>query len=133
MAKIELTPEQRAEMDRQRAANPAARGVYVEFTPEQREEYLKLARAVDAGREEDIAHVRAIEAAAREPGFSGDLRRAIRAARIPSQQLADRIGIPVTDFEDFRAGQHVLTSDVIDRLIDVLGLKLSVVVHSESD
>lgn len=122
---MERTPEQLAEIARQRAANPTARGVHIEFTPEQREEYLCLANAVDAGREEDIAHVRALETAAREPGFSGDLRRAIMAARIASAQLAEQIGVPVNDFENFRAGRQVLTSDVIERLIDVLGLHLA--------
>lgn len=121
------TPEQLAEIERQRKANPNARGVWIEFTPEQLEEWRQLVSEVEAGRDQDIAHVRAIEAAAREPGFSGDLRRAIMAARIPSHQFADRIGIPITEFEEFRAGQHVLTSDVIERLIDVLGLKLSTV------
>jgi len=124
---IELSSEQRAEMDRQRIDNPHARGVWVEFTPEQAEQYERLAREVDAGREEDLAHLRAIEAAAREPGFSGDLRRAIMTARIPLAQLAEQIGVPVMDFEDFRAGQRVLTSDVIDRLVDVLGLHLEAV------
>lgn len=127
MARIELTPEQRAEMDRQRAANPQARGVYVDFTPEQAEQYRLLAREVDAGRDQDLAHIRAVEAAAHEPGFSGDLRRAIMAARIPSDLFAARIGVPIREFEDFRAGHHLLTSDVIERLIDVLGLKLSTV------
>lgn len=62
---------------------------------------------------------------AREPGFSGELRRAILSARIPSRQLAERVGVDVTMLEDFRAGQQVLTSDVIDRLIATLGLHLA--------
>src|SRR3954464_2596013 len=101
MRKIELTPEQRAEMDRQRAANPNARGVHVDFTPEQLEEWRQLVREVEAGREQDTAHFRAIQAAERESGFAGDLRRSISAAKVPSDELAERIGVSTRELEDF--------------------------------
>lgn len=122
---MERTPEQLAEIERQRAVDPTARGIHIELTPEQRNEYQRLAKAVDAGQESDRAHVRAIEAAAREPGFSGDLRRAIMGAGIPIAELSARCGISATTMEEFRAARLALTSDAIDRLIEALGLQLT--------
>lgn len=126
---MERTPEQLAGIERQRAADPAARGVRIDLTPEQREEYQQLAQVVDAEQDSDRAHVRSIEAAAQEPGFSGDLRRAIMAAGIPSVDLATRSGVSVTVLEDFRAGRLALNSDVINRLIEALGLQLTKALH----
>jgi hypothetical protein len=56
---------------------------------------------------------------------AGNLRRAINAARRPSASLAADVGISVELLEDFRAGEALLTSDVIDRLVRTLDLKVS--------
>lgn len=126
---MQLTPEQRAEMDRERCENPTARGVHVKLTPEQRDEYLRIAAAEDAGREANIGAIRKRDLAAEEPGFSGDLRRAINAARRPSRELAAQLGIDVRLLEEFRAGEATLQSDAVDRLVHVLGLRLVAETH----
>lgn len=74
---------------------------------------------------QNAAHCRAIEAAAQSPGFLGELRRAINAALIPSDQLAQDVGIDVELLEAFRAGDRELPSSVIDRLVARLGLHLT--------
>jgi hypothetical protein len=71
------------------------------------------------------AHARAILAAAAQPGFSGELRRAINAALVPSHRLAADIGVTVDVLEDFRAGTVDLPGGAIDRLVARLGLRLT--------
>jgi hypothetical protein len=72
-----------------------------------------------------FARREAQEQAEREPGFSGDLRRAITAARRPSHELAADLGIDVRLLENFRAGDATLPSNVVDRLVATLGLRLT--------
>lgn len=69
-------------------------------------------------------HVRRLLAAADEPGFGGDLRRAILLANVPSLRLAAEIGISVEALEAFRAGEAELSSHAIERLTARLGLHL---------
>lgn len=120
---MQLTPEQRAELERQRRENPGGR-LQIEFTAEQAEEYRRMAAEENAAREANIAQIRQRDQAAAEPGFSGDLRRAIRSARRRPEDLAAELGIDVQLLEDFRKGEATLPSDVVDRLVAVLGLRL---------
>jgi hypothetical protein len=120
---MHLTDQQRAEIERQRRENPGGR-IMIDPTPEQDEEYRRMVEIEEAGREANIAFVKKRDAAADEPGFSGDLRRAIRSSRRDQRELASDLGIDVELLEAFRAGDAALPSDVIDRLVDLLGLKL---------
>jgi hypothetical protein len=70
-------------------------------------------------------HCRKIEAAAAAPGFSGDLRRAINAALIPTHRLAAMCGVEPERLELFRAGDAELPTGVVDRLAEVLHLALT--------
>jgi hypothetical protein len=120
---MKLTPEQRAEVERQRRENPGQR-IMIQFTPEQKEEYERAVEEEEASREANIAFVKRMDAATDEPGFSGDLRRAIRSSRRDQRELARELGIEVQLLEAFRAGDAALPSDVVDRLVALLGLKL---------
>ena len=71
-----------------------------------------------------LAHFRKIKAAAEQPGFFGDVRRAIVLNQRPIGELASEIGVDERLFSDFRAGEAVLPSEVLDRLMEVLGLRL---------
>jgi hypothetical protein len=120
---MKLTREQWAEVERQRRGDPDGR-IMLEFTPEQEEEYRRMVEVEETGRDANIAYARKLLAASREPGFSGDLRRAIGASRRDHRELARDIGIDVEALEAFRAGDAALPSDVVDRLVALLGLKL---------
>ena len=120
---MQLTPEQRAEVERQRRDNPGQR-IMIQFTTEQAEDYRRAVEEEEASREANIAAVKRKDAAAAEPGFSGDLRRAIKSSRRDHRELAQTLGIDVQLLEAFRAGDAALPSDVVDRLVAVLELKL---------
>ena len=68
---------------------------------------------------------RKMEAAAAQPGFSGELRRAIDAARIPAHRLAADCRIDVDTLEEFRCGDAELPTGAVDRLVAALGLTLT--------
>jgi hypothetical protein len=77
-----------------------------------------------AGMEANKAYARKLVRAAEEPGFSGDLRRAIRASRRRPDQLAAEIGVDPELFDRFCTGEADLPTPALDRLINELGLKL---------
>src|SRR5690348_11004511 len=100
---MQLTPEQRADIERQRRENPGAR-IFIKHTPEQAEERRRAYEEEEAGREANIAYARKLFAALEEPGFSGDLRRAIAASRKAPSDLASSVGVSVSLLEDFLDG-----------------------------
>ena len=77
-----------------------------------------------AGKEENLAHFHKIKAAAEQRGFFGDVRRALAAARRPLDDLAREIGVDPRLLSDFRAGDAELPAISLDRLLEVLGLRL---------
>jgi hypothetical protein len=119
---MKLTPQQQ-EQTRQAKAR-GERRVSVSFTPEQRKAWREIVDQELAGKEENIAHFRKIKAAAEQPGFFGDIRRSIALSRIPAAELSSAIGIDPRVLSDFRAGDAELPAAVLDRLVDVLGLRL---------
>jgi hypothetical protein len=121
-----LTAQQRAEIEQQRAADPATRSFRLTFTPEQRDAYRRAVAEEMAARDDNLRQVRQIEAAEREPTLSGTLRRAISASRRTPQDLSTELGIDTQQLHDFRAGVEPLPSDVIDRLIVLLDLEVIV-------
>jgi len=124
MATIEWTPEQAAERERQKAANPPDRRIHVELTPEQREAWRQAAEEEQANKEETIARFHRMQAAEKEPGFLGDLRRAINASGHRTIKLPEEIGVEARLLGDFRTGEADLPADAIARLVDVLHLRL---------
>ncbi len=86
-----------------------------------------LALAIESERPEIDARLRRMRAAADEPTFSGQLRRAIHALHqqemfLPT--LLDRAHVSWDVLEPFLLGDALLSGDVIDRLVDVLQLEL---------
>lgn len=77
-----------------------------------------------AGRDETIAHLRKIKIAAEQPGFFGDVRRAIALSTRCIDDLAREAGTDVRLLSSFRAGEADLPSAVLDRLLEILGLRL---------
>jgi hypothetical protein len=77
-----------------------------------------------AGKEANIARCRKIKAAAEQPGFFGDIRRAILMSRPSIPELATTIGVDWQVLSDFQAGEADLPAVALDRLLEKLGLRL---------
>jgi ribosome-binding protein aMBF1 (putative translation factor) len=119
---MRLTPEQQAQAEQ--ARQEGRRSVHLTLTDEQRADQQKRIAEEEGMRQENIAAYRRRRQAEAEPGFSGDLRRAILAARRRPDELAAAAGISVELLEDFREGSADLPLDVVDKLVGVLGLRL---------
>ena len=119
---MQLTREQQLQV-----ADAKARGerrVMMSFTAAQEQEWQDAVALELAGKDENIAHFHKIEAAARQPGLFGDVRRAISSSRRPLNELAEATGINPRCLSDFRAGDSELSSAQLDRLVETLGLRL---------
>jgi len=93
-------------------------------TDVQRHLWRQEATAEDACRDQTVARVGQIRAAATRPGVFGDLRRAIAMARIPDAQLAGLLDIDLDLLERFREGEADLPAAAIERLAAALNLRL---------
>lgn len=70
--------------------------------------------------------------AAEENTFSGELRRAIHAGDRDLISLAELVGTTPIHSSEFLAGDRTLRSDVLDRLVSVLGARLVAAADSAS-
>jgi hypothetical protein len=119
---MQLTPEQQEQVRQAKAGD--AKRVTLQFVPQQKQEWRTSVEQELAGKAENIAHFRKIKAAAEQRGFFGDVRRAILLCRRPVEQLANEIGVEARLLSDFRVGDAELPPATLDRLIEVLGLRL---------
>ena len=119
---MQLTDQQRAEIDRQRRAQPGRRRFVLSFTPEQREQYRQAVAEERAARAGNTARARPAVEALREATFSGWLRRAIASSGCSQERLAADVGADVAAINAFLCGEGTLDSALIDRLITRLGL-----------
>lgn len=117
-----LTPDQQQHVQQARATG--AKRLLLRFTATQKNEWQAAVQQELAGKEENLAHFRKLKAAAEQPGFFGDVRRAIVLARRPIGELAQEIGVDQRLLSDFRSGEAELPSAALDRLLEVLGLRL---------
>ena len=119
---MQLTPEQQDEVRKAKAVGDNR--VTIGFTAQQKDQWEAAVQEELAGKEENIAHLRKIQAAAEQPGFFGDLRRAIVASRRSVDELSAGIGVDQRLLSDFRAGDAELPAAALERLVDTLGLRL---------
>ena len=119
---MQLTPEQK-DLAQQAKARGEPR-MFIKSTPEQKKALQEAVERELAGKEENIAHFRKIKAAAEQPGFFGDVRRAILLSRPSIPELATAIGVDWRLLSDFQAGDAELPAAALDRLIETLGLRL---------
>jgi hypothetical protein len=130
---FELTPDQRVELERQKAASPSGRRVSLELTEDQRRCLREAADAEQSHKDENIAAYRRMLAAEREPTLSGDLRRAIKSSGRRPSELAELVGLTPLDLDAFRCGDKTLPSNVLDRLAAALGMTLVSTASHEAD
>ena len=119
---MRFTPEQEAQV--RQAKERGERRVFLQFTPEQKQAYREALEQELAGKDENIAHIGKIMAAAEQPGLFGDIRRAILLSRCSIGELSATIGVDPRMLSDFRAGDVELPAAALDRLVESLGLRL---------
>ena len=119
---MELTPEQQQQIQRAKAAGESR--VDLAFTDEQRADWQCSARQEQDEREATIGQLKKIREAAEQPGFFGDLRRAISSSRRPLSELATTVGVEPSLLSEFRAAEAKLPAKSLERLIAELGLRL---------
>lgn len=119
---MQLTPEQQDEVRKAIAAGNNR--VTIGFTAQQKDQWEAAVQEEFAGKDENIAHLRKMQAAVEQPGFFGDLRRAIAASRRSVEELSTEIGVGQRLLSDFRAGDAELPAVALERLVDTLGLRL---------
>jgi hypothetical protein len=110
------------------------RHVMHKASPEKAAELRAAAEAEETpeARAANLAHLRKLEAACEGDSFSATLRRGIDELlrdRVDVDQLASEIAVSGDRLEDFRSGDDTLPSDVIDRLVALLGGRLVVGAH----
>lgn len=119
---MEFTASQQEQIRSAKAAGEPR--VNLTLTPEQSREWRAEADRELAGKDDNIAYYRKLEAACAQPGFLGDLRRAIKSARRPFADVASKAGLEPKVLADFSIGDAELSPVQIDRLVDVLQLRL---------
>jgi DNA-binding MarR family transcriptional regulator len=119
---MKLTPEQQEQVRQAKARGE--RRVTVSFTAEQRKAWRQAVEQELAGKDENIAHIRKVVAAAEQSGFFGDVRRAIILSRRLPNELCAAIGVNPSVLADFRAGDAELLATALEQLIETLGLRL---------
>ena len=60
-----------------------------------------------------------------EATLTGELRRAIQESELSLATIAAQAGVTPSMLDDFLTGERTLRSDVLDRLVAVLGCELS--------
>jgi hypothetical protein len=119
---MQLTPEQQEVIEKAKASGE--KRAMLAFTSGQKAEWNEALHQELDGRAETVAHLRKIKTAAEQPGFFGDVRRAIALSTRRVDDLATDAGIEVRVLSDFRAGEADLPPAALDRLLNLLGLRL---------
>ena len=97
---------------------------YIQLSDEKRAQ-IRLAQAQVKEELPELAkRLDMASKAAEENTFSGELRRAIHASGFPLNFVADRTGTTPIILDEFLTGEGSLQSDVIDRLVALIGYKL---------
>jgi hypothetical protein len=85
-------------------------------------ELLAIAAQEQDHKAASIAWAERVAAAATLPGLSGDLRRALRAAKVRPSRIAADCGIPLARMEAWLVAEGTLRSDELDRIAATLGV-----------
>lgn len=101
-----------------------ARRITRELTPAERQR-LQNYRAQIAEETPDLEMRDQMRKDARdETTLSGELRRAIHASELSLLDISRSVGVTPILLDDFLTGERTLRSDVMDRLVSVLGYQL---------
>ena len=101
-----------------------ARRISRDLKPEEKETLEKHRQQI-ANELPDLALRDQMRKEAREEAtLSGELRRAIHSCELTLSTIAGQAGITPLILDDFLTGERTLRSDVIDRLVRVLGVQI---------
>jgi hypothetical protein len=119
---MEFTPQQKEHI--RDAKQRGEQRIYTQLTPDQKKAYQEAVALEMAGKDANIARVQKLKAAAEQPGFLGDIRRAILVSRPSIPKLAAEISVDERLLSDFQIGDAELPAAALDRLLEKLGLRL---------
>jgi hypothetical protein len=102
---------------------PQIRRVYRQFTPQERERWLKSRAEIEGELPELVAKGRILKEAAAEPTLSGVVRRAVHRTGLNLPKVAKEAGLTESQVHEFLLGERTLRSDVLDRLARAAGLE----------
>jgi hypothetical protein len=94
------------------------------MTPEESARFERLIEISEAEKPDVIRRFRLLMAAGDEPGFNGDLRRAIHGGHVAMEKIAAAAGMEVFALCDFLEGTAELTSSQIAAIVEFLNLQL---------
>ncbi len=128
---MQLTPEQQDQL--QQAKADGEKRAHLHLTAEQRNEWRAAVEEELACEDENIAHIRKVKTAAEQPGFLGDVRRAVPLSRRSMAKLAEDVDVDPRLLSDFCADEAELPAAALDRLLEALGLRLMQEIFARSD
>ncbi|MCI0379802.1 MAG: hypothetical protein L0215_19655 [Gemmataceae bacterium] len=100
------------------------RRIYGELSPAKMRQVRKWRKQIATELPDMVRRHHKTMDALKEKTFSGALRRAIHDHPIAPWRIAEKAELTWMELSDFLTGEKSLTSDVIDRLLKVLKLKL---------
>jgi hypothetical protein len=98
--------------------------VYITLTPAQKRRLKRVREQIAEELPDLIRRNHLADRAMKEKTLSGALRRAIQEFPLSPSKIAEKAGLTWIELEDFLTGEKPLPSDAIDRLVNVLKLKL---------
>ncbi len=100
------------------------RRIFGTLSKRKQEALEKVRRQIKQELPELIKKGELLRKAQQEPTFSGELRRAIHSSRFLLPIIGQKAKVSLVVLDKFLIGEKPLPSDVIDRLVEVLGYRL---------
>lgn len=98
-----------------------------DLTSQERTQIEKQREQITAEMPDLIERDRMRKKASIEATLTGELRRAIHANPAGISDIAKQIGVSLIALDEFLTGEKTLRSDVLDRLVQVLGCEVRLV------
>ena len=101
-----------------------ARRIHKELGPDEESRLRQLRKQVQQELPDMIERDQLRKTASEENNLSGELRRRVHRSEIPLSEIARQCGIELLELDEFLTGERTLSSDVVSRLVEILGCKL---------
>jgi ribosome-binding protein aMBF1 (putative translation factor) len=121
---MRLTPQQREQIELEKALSPGKSSFLIAPTPQQDEELKRELELEEAGQAATIARCRHLEELLVEDSLLGAIRRAIDDSDVSREQIAARSLVDPDRLKRFFWGDDELRSEELDRLARALGLRI---------
>lgn len=104
-----------------------AKRIFGVLTPAQKRSIARTRKQIAQELPDLLRRNQMMVTARKEKSFSGELRRAIHESKWHLFEIARLIDVEPATIADFLTGEKPLDSDVLDRMMKVLGYKLNFV------